>query len=129
MAHDDGATRDFYNRAALLEWDNFMGDWVDASGTPQGDDAYATSSLPDDNQPGPHTWNVTSLVADWVSGTPNQGFLLRQTGGSGPFNFYSKEHSVASERPSLAVVTDVGQLGPITRSRHPPGLFYLSGFW
>jgi len=108
QAADDGATRDFYNRAAMLEWDKFMGDWSDANGTPQGDAAYATSTLPDDNTPGPHTWNVTSLVAKWVAGTPNQGFLLRQTGGSGPFNFYSKEHPVVSERPMLTVATSAG---------------------
>ncbi|MEA2002894.1 MAG: DNRLRE domain-containing protein, partial [Actinomycetota bacterium] len=107
-AADDGATRDFYNRAAMLEWDNFMGDWRDSTGTPQGDAAYATSTLPDDNIPGPHTWNVTSLVAEWIAGTPNQGFLLRQTGGSGPFNFYSKEHPVVTERPMLTIATSSG---------------------
>ncbi|MDX2342737.1 MAG: DNRLRE domain-containing protein, partial [Acidimicrobiia bacterium] len=110
QAADDGATRDFYNRAAMLEWDNFMGDWTDTNGTRQGDAAYATSTLVDDNTPGPHTWNVTSLVAEWVAGTPNQGFLLRQIGGSGPFNFYSKEHAVVGERPVLKVVTDAGTL-------------------
>ncbi len=110
QAADDGATRDFYNRAAMLEWDNFMGDWADSNGTRQGNAAYATSTLVDDNTPGPHTWNVTSLVADWVAGTPNQGFLLRQIGGSGPFNFYSKEHAVVGERPVLKVVTDAGTL-------------------
>ncbi len=108
MALDDGATRDYYNRAALLTWNHFMGDWADANGVPQGDAAYATSSLPDDNTPGPHTWNVTSLVNEWRSGTPNQGFMLRRVGGDGPFDFYSKEHSVAAERPSLTVATSAG---------------------
>jgi len=108
MALDDGATRDYYNRAAGLEWDNFMGDWADANGTSQGSVAYATSSLLDDNTPGPHTWNVTSLVSDWRNGTPNQGFMLRRVGGDGPFDFYSKEHSVAAERPILTVVTSAG---------------------
>ena len=108
QAADDGATRDFYNRAAMLAWDNFMGDWTDAAGTAQGKVAYATSTLVDDNTPGPHTWNVASLVGDWMSGVPNQGFLLRQTGGAGPFKFYSSEHPVAAERPSLAVETDAG---------------------
>ena len=31
-AADDGATRDFYNRAARLGWANYMGDWSDAQG-------------------------------------------------------------------------------------------------
>jgi hypothetical protein len=115
QAADDGATRDFYNRAAMLKWDNFMGDWTDATGTAQGAVAYATSTLVDDNTPGPHTWNVTSLVAEWVAGAPNQGVLLRQTGGSGPFNFYSKEHPIGTERPLLAVVTSAGNwsLSPV----------------
>jgi len=108
MALDDGATRDYYNRAARLEWDNFMGDWADANGISQGGTAYATSSLPDDNTPGPHTWNVTSLVNDWLDGTPNQGFMLRRVGGDGPFDFHSKEHQVAAERPMLTVATSGG---------------------
>jgi len=108
MATDDGATRDYYNRAARLEWDNFMGDWADANGTPQGGVAYATSSLSDDNTPGPHTWDVTSLVNDWHDGTPNQGFMLRRIGDDGPFDFYSKEHPITAERPMLTVVTSGG---------------------
>ena len=108
MAHDEGATRDYYNRSARLAWDNFMGDWVDANGVAQGSAAYATASLPDDNTPGPHTWDVTSLVSDWMNGVPNQGFMLRQTGGAGPFDFYSREHPVAGERPQLSVATSAG---------------------
>ena len=109
MASDDGATRDYYNRSARLAWDNSMGDWADANGTAQGSAAYATSSLPDDNTPGPHTWNVTNLVSDWMNDVPNQGFMLRQTGGAGPFDFYSKEHPVAAERPQLTIVTSAGE--------------------
>ncbi len=108
MTDDDGATRDFYNRAAMLEWDNFMGDWADADGTAQGSAAYAVESLPDDNTPGPHSWDVTSLVTDWLSGTPNQGLMLRRVGGAGPFDFYSREHPVAAERPQLIVGTSAG---------------------
>ena len=108
MALDDGATRDFYNRAAQLSWDNFMGDWADANGDQQGNVAYTSSALPDDNTPGPHTWDVTSLVREWMSGTPNQGFMLRRVGGDGPFDFYSKEHPVSTERPKLTVVTSAG---------------------
>lgn len=108
MADDDGATRDFYNRAAMLEWDNFMGDWRDASGMAQGNAAYAIASLPDDNTPGPHTWDVTSLVSEWLAGTPNHGFMLRRVGGAGPFDFYSREHSITAERPQLTVNTSAG---------------------
>ncbi|NOY42543.1 MAG: DNRLRE domain-containing protein, partial [Planctomycetes bacterium] len=112
----DGATRDFYNRAAGLTWDNYMGDWRDSAGVAQGSSAYATSTLIDDDTPGFQSWDVTSLVDEWRAGAPNQGFYLRQVSGSGPFDFYSREHPVPGERPSLNVVTDAGTfvLPPIT---------------
>lgn len=33
----NGATREYYNRAGLLPWKNFLGDWRDARNTPQGE--------------------------------------------------------------------------------------------
>ncbi|MCP3976363.1 MAG: DNRLRE domain-containing protein, partial [bacterium] len=108
MELDDGATRDFYNRSALLAWDRPFGDIVDANGWPSLTTPYALSVLQDDDTPGPQTWDVTSLVAEWVSGTPNQGLSLQRTGGHGPFDFYSREHGVAAERPKLTVATSAG---------------------
>ena len=109
MDDDDGATRDFYNRGARLPWRNVMGDWADADGSAQGDSPFSTHSVADDGQPGYEEWDVKNLVQAWVDGTyVNKGFYLRSVGGSGTFNFYSKEHDPAEERPQLVVVTDQG---------------------
>ena len=108
MAADDGATRDFYNRAAGLAWDRPFGDIVDANGWPSVATPYALSVLVDDDTPGPHTWNVTSLVEEWMTGTPNQGLSLQRMAGHGPFDFYSREHPATAERPQLTVTTSLG---------------------
>jgi len=44
-AGSDGATRDYYNRAGLLAWNHFLGDWRDAQDRSQGDRAYATATV------------------------------------------------------------------------------------
>jgi hypothetical protein len=48
VGRDDGATRDYYNRAALLAWSHPMGDWSDARGGPRGDEPYAVATVPRD---------------------------------------------------------------------------------
>ena len=108
MDLDDGATRDYYNRAARLAWDRPFGDIVDVNGIPALGTPYALSILEDDNTPGPQTWDVTSLVEEWLAGTPNQGLSLQRVDGHGPFDFYSREHSVPAERPKLTVATSAG---------------------
>ena len=106
---DDGATRDYYNRAARLAWDHYMGDWSDAVGVAQGDTAYGTTTLVDDDTPAHVEWDVTALVQEWVSGThPNQGMFLRRAAGSGTFYFYSREHTNPAQRPELVVITPGG---------------------
>ncbi len=110
MALDDGATRDYYNRAARLAWDRPFGDIVDVNGWPTLGTPYALSILEDDDTPGPQTWDVTSLVQEWMAGTPNQGLSLQRMDGHGPFDFYSREHPVAAERPKLTVVTSAGSV-------------------
>src|SRR4051794_22365185 len=75
---DNGATRDFYNRAGSLEWTNKMGDWRDARDAPQGNTAYAVAVLAAGHKGKFVEWDVTSLVREWGDGTfPNQGFFLR----------------------------------------------------
>jgi len=109
QAADDGATRDYYNRAARLAWDNYMGDWWDANDVAQGDAPYGTATLIDDDTPEYIEWDVTGLVQEWVDGAyPNKGLLMRAVSGSGTFNFYSREHSVPSQRPELVAVTASG---------------------
>ena len=39
---ENGASRDFYNRAALLPWRHFMGDWRDLNGVTQGNALRST---------------------------------------------------------------------------------------
>ena len=46
---ENGASRDYYNRAGLLPWWNFMGDWSDAVGVGQGDAAFAITNVVDDD--------------------------------------------------------------------------------
>ena len=39
-----GASRDYYNSAGKLPWNNFMGDWRDANDVSQGNSAYAATN-------------------------------------------------------------------------------------
>ncbi len=107
QADDDGATRDYYNRAVSLTWRNELGDWADASGVEQGTNAYAVTGVTDDNTPAWQSWDVTSLVQEWLDGSsPNKGFFL--TSPPGPFIFASKESPNPGERPELVIETAAG---------------------
>ncbi len=109
QAADDGATRDFYNRAASLPWANFLGDWHDAAGTPQGDVPYDSVSMVDDDVAEYIQWDVTTLVEEWLNGVyPNRGLLLRNTSSGATHRFYSREHPTPSQRPELVVNTSGG---------------------
>lgn len=46
---ENGASRDFYNRAGLLPWRNYMGDWQDANGSAQGGAAFAVTTVIDND--------------------------------------------------------------------------------
>jgi hypothetical protein len=105
-----GATRDYYNRAGLLEWKNRLGDWHDADGAAQGTRAYATADILDNDTPRRVTWDVTALVREWLEGEhPNQGLLLHAVAGTGSCHFRSREHDESEEQPHL--VLDVGLQG------------------
>jgi hypothetical protein len=104
---DDGATRDFYNRAALLRWENFLGDWRDADDVAQGNRAYGTADITRDAVGRSVEWNVAPLVQVWLDGEhPPQGFFLRRVDGDGDFHFASREHDEAAERPRLVIETN-----------------------
>ncbi len=50
------------------------------------------------------SWDLTGLVAGWVSGAyPNFGLLLRSSAGSNSFTFLSQENSDAARRPRLII--------------------------
>ena len=112
---ENGASRDFYNRAGLLPWRNFMGDWRDAAGTAQGGVPFVVTNVVD-NYTGRYVeWDVTALVQAWLDGSLRpSGFFVRSVGGGGPFDFRSREHSEPGQRPELVVTTNQGTttLGP-----------------
>ncbi len=100
----DGASRDYYNRAALLKWSNYMGDWRDAQNTAQGDTAYAVAELVDDDRVRFIEWSVTQLIGEWVQGKhQNQGIFLRAIKGVGSYRFRSREYGDPSKRPALII--------------------------
>jgi hypothetical protein len=106
---ENGASRDYYNRAGLLAWRNYMGDWEDSAGTAQGDAAFASATVTDDNSEKAVQWDVGGLVQAWIDGTlPNKGMLLRAVGGGGTYNFRSREYSDSALHPSLSVTTGSG---------------------
>ncbi|MCS6851669.1 MAG: DNRLRE domain-containing protein [Gemmataceae bacterium] len=106
-----GATRDYYNAAAQLEWKNKMGDWRDARNTEQGGEAYAVAVVGKGQKDKFVEWDVTSLVKEWQNGTyPSQGFFLRLVKGKGAFDFASRESANADQRPQLVLTGDKGHV-------------------
>ncbi len=108
-ARTDGATRDYYNRAGLLEWRNLMGDWRDALDKPQGDRPYATETVKDDDSEKTAEWDVTPLVREWLDGKhPNQGFFLRALNSGGTIVFRSRQCDQADQHPKLVLTGEKG---------------------
>jgi hypothetical protein len=108
---DNGATRDFYNRAGQLEWKNKLGDWRDAKGVAQGNDPYALAVVTTEHQGRLVEWDVTRLVQQWLDGEhPNQGMLLRAIAGQGTQTFGSREQPDAGRCPQLFLAGDKAAL-------------------
>ena len=108
-AGTDGATRDYYNRAARLPWENFLGDWRDARDQPQGDRPFAEATVADDDTARTVHWDVTALIRQWLAGEhQNQGFFLRGEGGT--IVFSSREHPAAAQRPKLVIRGEKGNV-------------------
>ncbi|PAY18914.1 hypothetical protein CKO51_13870 [Rhodopirellula sp. SM50] len=108
---NDGANREHYNRAAILPWNHFMGDWRDANDTAQGDVAYAVTEVIDDDTRKSVRWDVTMLVKQWTAQEyPNQGLFLRVTDGRGRIVFASRESPETSLRPALEVIGEGGTI-------------------
>ncbi len=103
---DDGATRDYYNREARLPWKNKMGDWRDVHNFAQGDNAYASTTLQDDDTPKWVNWDVTSLVREWMGGTyENKGMILRAVSKDGTHRFSSRSCGDHTLCPRLVVTS------------------------
>ena len=108
---DNGATRDYYNRAGQLEWKHKLGDWRDANDIAQGDAPCAAATVTAAHQGKFAEWDVTPLVRDWLGGKhQNQGFFLRAVGGQGTRAFGSREQADAALRPQLVLAGDKGTL-------------------
>ncbi len=87
-----------------LAWSRAGGDWVDATETLYGDQAFATHSVPLGKGRQIEDWDVTDLVRGWLDRRyPNAGLLLRvKPGGkNGVVDFHSRESPDASARPVL----------------------------
>ena len=104
-----GATRDYYDYSASLPWDNYLGDWIDSQGMPQGDVGYDVHILVDDDIPSWEEWDVTLLVQDWIDGVhSNQGMLLRNLGGGDTHMFSSRENADPTLWPNLLITVRDG---------------------
>ncbi len=104
-----GASRDYYNSAAKLPWNNFMGDWHDAKDVAQGNAAYAVTTVEDNDTSRFVEWDVTNLVRDWLADKhQNQGFFLRTLGKGGTIVFRSREHPEADGCPQLVLAGERG---------------------
>lgn len=102
----DGATRDYYNRAARLGWANFMGDWRDTRDVAQGDAAYAVAKVEDSDRGRFIEWDVSWLVREWLDGRhPNKGFFLRRVEGRGKIDFCTRNHGQERQHPQLVIST------------------------
>ena len=107
----NGATRDYYNRAGLLEWKNKLGDWHDAKGVAQGNEPYAKAVVTAEHKGKAVEWDVTRLAQEWLGcKVQNQGMLLRVVGGGGNLIFGSREQIVSANRPQLMLTGDKGSL-------------------
>lgn len=103
----DGASREYYNRAASLEWKHRMGDWADAEGVEQGNKPWATVEVARETVGGFIDLDVTSLVNAWQAGNfPPQGFFVRHLSGGGSLSISSRESETPAQHPQLALTID-----------------------
>lgn len=125
----NGATRDYYNRAGRLKWQNYMGDWRDAKGKAQGGVAFATEKITNDNTGQFVEWDVTPLVQQWQQGNwPNQGFFLRTVDGSN-VSFSSRDAQQPEGRPQLVIVgkEKTARLAPAADTSLNPSTYKSQG--
>ncbi len=107
----DGASRDYYNRAARLPWANKQGDWTDAAGKPQGEVPFGQATVTSAMSGKWIELDITKLVALWRAGTvQNQGLLLRNSQGSNTLRVASRESAEAALRPQLLIKTNKAEV-------------------
>ena len=92
------------NRDATHTWTNSGGDFVGIGGQPY---AVSTNSPPNG---GVVTWDVTTLVQEWVTHTStNYGLALKSYDGN-HLTFNQRESATPALRPNLTVVTGLPPL-------------------
>ncbi len=74
--------------------------------------------------PGYQQWVVTPLVADWVGGNPNHGFLLRAGPDANHADFTTSDSASVAQHPRLSVTWTCGCGG----CGGPSDPFYLDEF-
>ena len=107
----DGATCEYFNRGARIRWRHRLGDWKDARGTEQGDVPFAEATVSAADKGRIVTWDVTTLVQDWLTGKYiNAGLLATRAGGQrgGVAVFHSREAAGIGSQPRLTLVLTDG---------------------
>jgi MYXO-CTERM domain-containing protein len=103
-----GATRIYSNRAGRIPWENHLGDWSDAEGTPQGEVPFAEHVIA--REATRVEIDVTALVQRWASGELRaDGFFIRP-GESGTATIHSREAADPAVHPALLLETAEGDL-------------------
>jgi len=106
-----GSAATIFAHRATTPWEEAQATWVDArTGLPWttsgGDfDAVATAEADIDPLfPGPTTWDVTALAADWVADpTTNHGVFLLGSSGVNHADFSASDHPDPTLHPKLTV--------------------------
>ncbi|MGH7349683.1 MAG: polysaccharide lyase [Candidatus Rokuibacteriota bacterium] len=100
----DGATCEYFNRAARIRWRTKQGDWIDASGKSQGSTPAARAHVADLDRSRMVAWDVTDLVrAEEARRGSGMAFLIRPVSGTrhGGAAFFSREATDPTVRPQL----------------------------
>ncbi|MBD59158.1 MAG: hypothetical protein CL808_03420 [Citromicrobium sp.] len=107
-----GMTCQFHFSAAGAAWRSPGGDWRDAGGALQGEQAYAAAGITSSPQTKELAFDLSPLVQEWSTGLGLPGaILIRQLpGGSGPgARLYSRESAEPGTRPVLELALAGGQ--------------------
>jgi len=91
-------------KQAKIEVHEIINNWSESSMMPDTDEIILDEVvfLSERSQNGWHSWDITSLAADWVNGiTDNNGLMFFGSGEASYQKFYSSEH--ASFGPKLVV--------------------------
>ncbi|MEP6997742.1 MAG: polysaccharide lyase [Betaproteobacteria bacterium] len=107
----DGATCDYFNLGAHLQWRHRQGDWKDAGDTAQGERPFAQALVNASDTNRVVTWDVTRLVQGWLAGKyANGGIVIARVKGQ-PAEaalFHSREAAIIGARPRLVLTLQNG---------------------